>query len=198
MGNTACRGRLRQVQHFRLGNFAKRPEFWNWFNGNRRLHRHSMFTDEVQCNQDGTNNTILMCCQVRNLTLCERQHSTTLQCQCVLWSSGWSTDWSFHLRGSSYRRGEPVISARRIVLLELLLFHVKLDISLNDRFPGRQIRSDRNWPATPPDLNPVDYCVSGWLKEMVYDLKVGTRDAWLGRTASGTFIGNRNEKRPLF
>jgi hypothetical protein len=60
MGNNAsCRGRVQQVKHFGLGNFARKMEFWNCINGNRRLHRHSLFTDKVQANHDGTNNAIL-------------------------------------------------------------------------------------------------------------------------------------------
>ena len=69
MGDSASRrGCVQQVQHFRLDDFARRLEFWNWINGNRRLHRHSLLTDEVQANRDGTNNTILICSQKRTLT----------------------------------------------------------------------------------------------------------------------------------
>jgi len=59
---------VQQVQQFGLGDFARRLEFWNWIDGKRWLHRHSLFTDEVQANHDGTNNTILICCQKRTHT----------------------------------------------------------------------------------------------------------------------------------
>ena len=54
---------------------------------------------------------------------------------------------------------------------------------LNYRFPGRWIGrgGPHNWPARSPDLSPLDYCVWGWMKELVYSVKVGTRDALLGR-----------------
>jgi len=54
---------------------------------------------------------------------------------------------------------------------------------LNCRFPERWIRcgSLHNWPARSPDLSPLDYCVWGWMKELVYSVKVGTRSALLGR-----------------
>jgi len=54
---------------------------------------------------------------------------------------------------------------------------------LNYRFPGRWIRrgSPHNWPARSPDLSPLDYCVWGWMKELVYSVKVVTQDALLGR-----------------
>jgi len=49
---------------------------------------------------------------------------------------------------------------------------------LNYRFPGRWIGrgSPHNWPARSPDLSPLDYCVWGWMKELVYSVKVVTRD----------------------
>ena len=54
---------------------------------------------------------------------------------------------------------------------------------LNYRFPGRWIRRGgvHNWPARSPDLSPLDYCVGGWMKELVYSVKVVSRDALLGR-----------------
>ena len=54
---------------------------------------------------------------------------------------------------------------------------------LNYRFPGRWIGrgGPHNWPARSPDLSPLDYCVWLWMKELVYSVKVVTRDALLGR-----------------
>jgi len=59
---------------------------------------------------------------------------------------------------------------------------VKLEIP-NYRFPGRWIGrgGPQNWPARSPDLSPLDYCVWGWMKELVYSVKVVTRNALLGR-----------------
>jgi len=34
-------------------------------------------------------------------------------------------------------------------------------------------------PARSPDLSPLDYCVWGWMKELVYSVKVVTRDELL-------------------
>jgi len=47
---------------------------------------------------------------------------------------------------------------------------------LNYRLPGDL----HNWSARSPDLSPLDCCVWGWMKELVYSVKVGTRDAMLG------------------
>ena len=38
-----------------------------------------------------------------------------------------------------------------------------------------------NWPARYPDLSPLDYCVWEWMKELVYSVKVVTRDALFRR-----------------
>ena len=38
-----------------------------------------------------------------------------------------------------------------------------------------------NWPARSPDLSPLDYCVWGWMKELVYIVMLGKRDAFLSR-----------------
>jgi len=53
---------------------------------------------------------------------------------------------------------------------------------LNCRFPGRWIGrgGPHIWSARSPDLSPLDYCVRGWMKELVYSVKVGTRVALLG------------------
>ena len=54
---------------------------------------------------------------------------------------------------------------------------------LNYRFPGRWIGrgGPHNWPVRSPELSPLDYCVWGWMKELIYSVKVVTRDALLGR-----------------
>ena len=47
---------------------------------------------------------------------------------------------------------------------------------LNYHFPGRWIGrgGPYNWPARSPDLSPQGYCVWGWMKELVYSVKVVT------------------------
>jgi len=59
---------------------------------------------------------------------------------------------------------------------------------LNIRFPGRWkgCGGPHNWPARSPDLSPLDYCVWGWMKKLVYSVKVVARDALLGRILDAT------------
>jgi len=54
---------------------------------------------------------------------------------------------------------------------------------LNYHFPGQWIGrgGPHNWPARFPDLSPLDYCVWGWMEELVYSVKVVMQDALLGR-----------------
>ena len=66
-------------------------------------------------------------------------------------------------------------------MTELLLsLHVKLEISGTIVSLGGR-GGPHNWPARSAELSPLDYCVWGWMKELVYNVKVVTRDALLGR-----------------
>ena len=75
-------------------------------------------------------------------------------------------DVSLNKQGRMYFRhdGAPPHSSREVINF------------LNYRFPGRWIGrgSPHNWPARSPDLSPLDYCVWGWMKELVYSVKVAT------------------------
>jgi len=53
-----------------------------------------------------------------------------------------------------------------------------------------------NWPARSPDLSPLDYCVWGWMKELVCSVKLGTQDALLGRILDAV-DRTRNSQRKL-
>ena len=56
------------------------------------------------------------------------------------------------------------------------------------RFPGRWIGrgSPHNWPGRSPELSPLYDCVWGWMKELIYNVTVVTRDALLGRILDAT------------
>jgi len=59
---------------------------------------------------------------------------------------------------------------------------------LNYHFSGRWMGrgGPHNWPARSPDVSPLDYCVWGWMKELVYSVKVVMRDALLGLILDAT------------
>jgi len=69
---------------------------------------------------------------------------------------------------------------------------------LNYRFPGQWMGrgGPHNWPARSPDLSPLNYCVWGWMEELVYSVKLVTRDALLGHILDAADC-IRNSRRKL-
>ena len=57
---------------------------------------------------------------------------------------------------------------------------------VNEQIPKSMDWSWRytNWPPRSPDLNPLDYHVWGYMKAMVYEHKVNTREELLQRILS--------------
>ena len=47
-------------------------------------------------------------------------------------------------------------------------------------------------PARSPDLTPIDYCIWGWMKDMVYEVKVGTREELIVRIMNSAAIIKNN------
>ena len=49
---------------------------------------------------------------------------------------------------------------------------------LNQHFPQGWISrgGPHPWPARSPDLTPFDYCLWGWMKDIVYQIRVNTRE----------------------
>ena len=68
---------------------------------------------------------------------------------------------------------------------------------LNSRFPGRWIGrgGPHNWSARSPDLSPLDYCVWGWMKELVYSVKVVTRDEMLSSILDGAYRTRKSQRK---
>ena len=60
-------------------------------------------------------------------------------------------------------------------MTELLLSSREVRNFLNYRFPGRGIGrgGPHHWPARSTDLSPLDYCVWGWMKELVLQCEGG-------------------------
>lgn len=66
---------------------------------------------------------------------------------------------------------------------------------LNQMFPHRWIgRSAANdvavitWPARSPDLNPLDFCLWGWMKELVYKTPVESEEDLIARILAAALI----------
>jgi hypothetical protein len=59
---------------------------------------------------------------------------------------------------------------------------------LNHKFPNRWIGrgGKKNWPPRSPDLNPLEYHVWSFMKAMVYEHKVSTREELIPRILSDT------------
>jgi len=77
----------------------------------------------------------------------------------------------------------------------LLIVHVKLVISRTIVSLGGR-GGPHNWPARSTELSPLDCCVWGWMKELVYSVKVVTRDALFGRILDAADC-IRNSQRKL-
>lgn len=69
---------------------------------------------------------------------------------------------------------------------------------LDNHFPRRWIGrgGPQNWPPRSPDLTPLDYCLWGWLKSLVYATKVQTREELLDRIVNSAAV-IRNDQRAL-
>jgi len=195
------------VKHLGPGDFAKRLEFCKWLNGSRELHRYILFTDESQFNRDGVNNT-----HNSHMWADDNPHATVeSNFQQRFSVSVWCSVLDDKLIGpfflESRRTGEAYLRFLQEELPQLLegvplnkrgrmyfqhdgAPHSSLEVRnfLNYRFPGRWIGrgGPHNWPARSPDLSPLDYCIWGWMKELVYSVKVVTRDALLSRILDAT------------
>ena len=205
--NTACRGHVSiphaQVQHLGSGDFAERLEFCKWRSGSHQLLRYILFIDKVQFNRDGVNNT-----HSSHVWADENLHATVESNFELCFSVNvWCAVLDDQLIGPFILDGRLTEEAYLRFLQEELPRLLK-DVPLNkrscmylqhDRAPpnsSRQVRNFLNccfpgwwigcggpsyWPARSPGLSPLDYCVWGWMKEVVYSVKVVTRDALLGR-----------------
>jgi len=194
---------VQRVQHLKPGDFAERLEFFKWLNGSRQLHSYILFTDEAQFNRDGVTNT-----HNSHVFAYENTHATVesnfqlrfsgnVLCAVVDDQLIGSFFLEGRLTGEAYLRFLQEELPRLLEDVPLkkrgrMFFqhdgappHSSREVRnfLNYRFPGQWIGRDgpHNWPARSSDLSPLDYCVWGWMKELVYSVTVVTRNALLGR-----------------
>jgi len=192
-----------RVQHLGPGDFAERLEFCKWLNGSRQLHCYILFTDKAQFNRNGVNNT-----HNSHVWADENPHATVdSNFQLCFSVNVWNTVLDDQLIGpfvlEGCLTGEAYLRFLQEKLPRLLedmplnkrvrmyFQHVgapphssrEVRNFLNYRFPGLWIgrSGPHKWAAWSPDLSPLDYCVWEWMKELVYSVKVVTRDTLLGR-----------------
>lgn len=194
---------IQRVQNLQEGDNDLRLHFCNWINENRTLYKYIMFTDEAQFTRDGVNN-----CHNEHRWSDENPHATVeSNFQHRFSVNVWCGMFNNQLLGPVVLE-HRLTGARYLEFLENnltdLLDDVPLDIRqnmyfqhdgapahfsrvvinhLNNRFPHRWIGRGgyQNWPSRSPDLNPLDYCLWGWFKSLVYATKVNTREALLDR-----------------
>lgn len=205
---------IQPVQHLHDGDYALRTEFCEWIRQNRELHRYILFSDEAQFTRDGINN-----CHNEHRWSEENPHATfernfQHRFSINVWC-GMLGDQLFgpfvldgHLNGLGYLRflQENLFNIFDEVPLDVrarLYFqhdgappHFSLQVRnfLNTCLPDRWIGrgGPYNWPARSPDLNPLDYCLWGWMKSLVYATRVETREALLDRINNAAAIIRNN------
>jgi len=187
---------VQRVQHLGPGDFAERLEFCKWLSGSHHMLHYILFTDEAQFNHNGVSN-------IHNSHVwADANPHTTVESnfQLCFIVNVWCAVLDDQLIGPFILEGHLTEEAYLRFLQEELLRLLK-DVPLNkrdrmyfqhdgapphssrevrnflnSRFPGRWIGrgGGHNWPATSPDFSPLDYCVWGWMKELVYSVKVVT------------------------
>jgi len=208
---------MQRVQHLGPGDFAQRLEFCKWLNGSRQLHHYILFTDEAQFNRDGVNNT-----HNSQVWADKNPHATVennfqLRFSVNVWFAVLDDQLigpfilEGRLTGETYLRflqeelprlldDVPLNKRGRMYFQCEGTPHFSREVinSLNYRFPGRWIGSGgpHNWPARSPELSPLDYCVWGWMKQLIYSVKVGKGDALLDRVLDAA-DRHRNSQRKL-
>jgi len=211
---------VQRVQHLGRGDFAERLEFCKWLKGSRELHRYIMFTDESQFNRDGVNNT-----HNSHVWADQNPHATvesnfqqrfSVNVWCAVLDDQLIGPFVLEgrLTGETYLRFLQEELPRLLEDVRLnkrgrMYFqhdgappHSSHEVRnfLNSRFRGRWIRrgGPHSWPARSPGLSPLDYCVWGWMKELVYSVKVVTRDELFSRILDAADRIRNNEQPSQF
>ena len=208
---------VQRVQHLEPEDIPRRLEFCQWLNTNRNLYRHILFTDEAQFTRDGINNTHNMHnwsdSNPHATTESNFQHRFNVNVWCGMLYDQVIGPFVFEgrLNGQLYLQFlseelpqlmENVPLARRVGMYfqhdgAPPHFFGGAIAHLNEQYPGRWIGrgGPHLWPARSPDLNPLDYNLWGWMKDLVYQEKVETREALIQRIVNAaTHIRNNHAK----
>lgn len=207
-----------KVQNIQPTDPPLRLEFCNWLIMNRQLHRFILFTDEAQFTRDGINNL-----RNQHTWAEDNPHSTiernfqqrfSVNVWCGLLYDQLIGPFILpgHLNSNIYLEflkeqlpqlleDVPLASRYRMYYQHdgaPAHFSRAVSVYLNEQFPERWIGrgGPQTWPPRSPDLTPLDFCVWGWMKSIVYEKKVNTREELLDRIAdAATRI--KNNRAPL-
>lgn len=192
-----------KVQHLQPGDGPLRLEFCNFLNINNQLYKRILFTDEAQFTRDGVNNlhNEHSWAEENPHEVVEQnfQHRFSVNVWCGLLHNRLIGPFILpgRLNAELYLHflQEELPQLLENVPLRLrqnLYFqhdgappHFSRAVSayLNHQFPGHWIGrgGPHPWPPRSPDLSPLDYCIWGWMKDIVYKTKVNSRDELIAR-----------------
>lgn len=180
-----------------------RLEFCRWLNRNRRLYRRILFTDEAQFTRDGVNNFknehIWAEENPHQTVETNSQHRFSANVWCGVINNKLVGPFILpeRLNSEVYLRflqeelpnllEDVPLALRRGMYFQhdgapphfSLAVRAHLDFYFPERWIGRG--GPHSWPPRSPDLTPVDYCIWGWMKNIVYKTKVNTREELIGR-----------------
>lgn len=208
---------VQKVHHSEPHDCANRVHFCKWLNGNRQLYRVIMFSDEATFTRDGINNMHNM-----HIWADENPHATVeshfqhrfsvnvwcgVVCDQLLGPFIFPGNLNGQMYGNFLLQELPQLlddvplETRRQMYIQHdgapAHFHRVVTAHLNQQFPHRWIGRGGpiNWPARSPDLTPLDYCIWGWMKDIVYQVRVQTRDELIQRIFdAATSIRNEHVK----
>nr|XP_022904788.1 uncharacterized protein LOC111416879 [Onthophagus taurus] len=178
---------LQKVQNLQEGDYPLRLQFCQWIRENRRLLKCILFSDEAQFTRDGINNY-----HNNHRWSDENPHATQ--------------EHNFQHRFSiNEDHLEEILDDVPLNIRQRMIFqhdgapphysnNVRnfLNTHFGDRWIGRG--GPHPWPPRSPDLTPLDFCLWGWMKSLVYARKVDTRDALLDRILNAAAFIRANHR----
>lgn len=193
---------IQEVQRLEPGDYANRLVFCQWIRRHQRDIHRTLWTDEAQFTRDGVNNS-------RNCHLWSlenpnaiRQSHSQHRFSINVWAGIINRKligphiFEERLDGNQYlhflENILPNLLQNENVNLRGMYFqhdgappHYARIVSefLNNRYPNRWIGrgGPHYWPARSPDFNPLDFFFWGYMKNLVYEEEINTRDQLLQR-----------------
>ncbi|XP_071056600.1 uncharacterized protein [Onthophagus taurus] len=207
---------LQKVQNLQEGDYPLRLQFCQWIRENRRLLKCILFSDEAQFTRDGINNYHNNHRWSNENPHATQEHNFQHRFSINVWC-GILNDQLFgpfvldgRLTGEGYLHFledhlEEILDDVPLNIRQRMIFqhdgapphysnNVRnfLNTHFGDRWIGRG--GPHPWPPISPDLTPLDFCLWGWMKSLVYARKVDTRDALLDRILNAAAFIRANHR----